>query len=470
MNVIRTILSWVLPLVILAAGIAAFMFMGSQPPPERKRAEVAAATPVRTTDVRSETDGLTIEADGVVVPLREVTLAAEVGGRLLHKSLACNEGQFVKAGTPLFEIDPRDYQLDVERLERELKQAGHAIEEIDEELVQNASSVELAQRQVELARREAARLGTLKAGKIVTESEHDRAVREELSAANALTALEGQKRVLTKRRNRLMEAKALAETMLEKAQLDLSRTKITAPIDGIVVEDKVEQDSFVSKGTPLVTIEDTRSAEVRTSLPMDDVARVWGGRRTGDAAGITRDQHDQLDTPATVVFKVGDAAYEWKGVLSRQEGRGLDEKTRTLPCRVLVGDPRAVTALDRYGAPLSRLPLGAPQSLLRGMFVEVRVHVDPAEELLSIPEEAQRPSGEVWVVRDGRLVILHPRPVQVTGGRVVFDATAAGLQPGDRVVTSQISHPRDGMEVVEPGDRRPEPAVMAEKPGDNDAS
>jgi len=467
MNVVRSILGWVLPLVILGAGIAAFMFMGSQPPPARKQADAAAATPVRTTDVRAETDGLTIEADGVVVPLREVTLAAEVGGRLLHKSDACNEGQFVKAGTPLFEIDPRDYEFDVERLERELKQAGHALEELDEELVQNGTSIDLAKRQVELARREAARLETLKAGKIVTESEHDRAVREELTAANALTMLEGQKRVLAKRRNRLLEGQSLAKTMLEKARLDLSRTKIMAPIDGIVVEDKVEQDSFVSKGTPLVTIEDTRSAEVRTSLPMDDVARVWGGRRNGDAA---RAAHDQLDTPATVVFKVGDAAYEWKGVLSRQEGRGLDEKTRTLPCRVLVSDPRAVTALDRYGAPLADLPPGAPQSLLRGMFVEVRVHVDPAEQLVSIPEEAQRPSGEVWVVRDGRLVILDPKPVQVAGGRVVFDAAASGLLPGDRVVTSQISHPRSGMEVVETGGPRAEPAVMAEKPGDNDAS
>lgn len=465
MKVVRTILSWIIPLIVLGAGIAAFMLMGSQPPPERQRVDVAVATPVRTTDVRSETGGLTIEADGVVVPLREVTLAAEVGGRVLRKSDACNEGQFVKAGTPLIEIDPRDYQLDVERLERELKQAGHALEEIDEEIVQNATSVDLAKRQVELARREAGRLETLKAGKIVTESEHDRAIREELTAANALTALEGQKRVLSKRRNRLVEAEALASTMLEKAKLDLSRTRIVTPVDGIVVEDKVEQDSFVAKGTPLVTIEDTRSAEVRTSLPMDDVARVWGGRRNGDAA---RAAHDQLDTPATVVFTVGDAAYEWKGVLSRQEGRGLDEKTRTLPCRVLVAEPRGVTAIDRYGAPLASLPAGAPHSLLRGMFVEVRVHVDATEPLVSIPEEAQRPSGDVWVIRDGRLVILNPRPVQVAAGRVVFDSETSGLRPGDRVVTSQISQPRAGMEIVEVGGSRAEPAVMAEKPVDKD--
>ena len=357
MNVVRSIIGWLTPVAILAVGILIFRTLGSQPPPARKESAGPAAVAVRTVEVDRVTGGLEIEADGVVVPLREVTLAAEVAGRVLHKSPACNEGQFVKAGMTLFEIDPRDYELDVARLEREAKQAALAIEELDEELVQNASSIDLARRQVELARREAARLEGLKAGKIVTESEHDRAVRDELTAANALTALEGQKRVLAKRRNRLMEAESLAATMLEKARLDLGRTRIVAPADGIIVEDKVEQDSFVAKGTPLVTIEDTGAAEVRTSLEMDDVARIWRSRPQA-AGGDGESAHAQLDTRATVVFTIGDSVYEWDGTLSRQEGRGLDEKTRTLPCRVLVKDPRAVRALDRYGAALADLPPG----------------------------------------------------------------------------------------------------------------
>jgi multidrug efflux pump subunit AcrA (membrane-fusion protein) len=104
------------------------------------------------------------------------------------------------------------------------------------------------------------------------------------------------------------------------------------------------------------------------------------------------------------------------------------------------------------------------------MFVEVRVHVDSPEQLVSIPEEAQRPSGDVWVMRDGKLVILSPRAIQVTGGRVIFDAAASGLLPGDRVVTSQLSHPRDGMAIVEAAGSRSEPAVMAEAPDGNDAT
>ncbi|MFM7107642.1 MAG: efflux RND transporter periplasmic adaptor subunit [Planctomycetaceae bacterium] len=442
MSAARTILGWVAPVAILAAGIAAFLLMGRQPPPLRKEPAAPAALPVATAPVAEVSDGLTIEADGVVVPLREVTLAAEVGGRVLRKSEACNEGRFVKAGTALFEIDPRDYEFDVARLERELAQAGIAIAEADEEIAQNAASVDLAKRQVELARREAARLEGLKAGKIVTESEHDRAVRDELTAANTLSMLEGQRRVLDKRRNRLVEAQALASTMLEKSKLDLARTRIAAPIDGIIVEDKVEQDSFVAKGTPLVTIEDTSAAEVRASLEMEDVARIWGARPAGGDDAT-------LDAPATVVYAIGDAVYQWEGVLARQEGRGLDEKTRTLPCRVVVRDPQNVKALDRYGVARPDLPAGAPRSLLRGMFVEVRVHVDAAESLVSIPEDGLRPSGEVWVMRDGRLVVLRPRVVQASAGRVFFAAGASGLAAGDRVITSQISHPRDGMAVTE---------------------
>jgi hypothetical protein len=52
-------------------------------------------------------------------------------------------------------------------------------------------------------------------------------------------------------------------------------------------------------------------------------------------------------------------------------------------------------------------------------------------------------------MRDGRLTVIRPRPIQAVDGRVVYDAATSGLQPGDRVVTSQIPNPRDGMAVAE---------------------
>jgi hypothetical protein len=75
-----------------------------------------------------------------------------------------------------------------------------------------------------------------------------------------------------------------------------------------------------------------------------------------------------------------------------------------------------------------------------------------------LPEEARRPNGEIWLVRDGRLVILRPRPVEVVGGRAVFESGPSGLVAGDKVVVSQLTHPRDGMAVA---DMAGEPAATA---------
>ena len=158
MNVVRSILGWIAPFAILAVAAAVFVVMGSQPPPTRSDGDSDVALPVRTAVV-TESDGkLKLDLDGVVVPLKEVSLAAEVGGRVRLKTEACEAGTFVTKGTLLLEIDPRDYELEVERLLREVAQAGIYIEEVEEELVQNDESISLAQRQVELSQREVARL------------------------------------------------------------------------------------------------------------------------------------------------------------------------------------------------------------------------------------------------------------------------------------------------------------------------
>ena len=162
MTMLRTILGWITPLLILGCGVAAFMAMGSQPPPTRITAEGVTATAVQTVTAVREPGVFQIDFDGVVVPLREVTLSAEVGGRIVKKTPDCQSGEFVTKGTLLFEIDPRDYELEVRRLKQELKQAVLSIEEIDEEINQNVRSVELAERQVELAHREVVRQNNLK--------------------------------------------------------------------------------------------------------------------------------------------------------------------------------------------------------------------------------------------------------------------------------------------------------------------
>ena len=51
--------------------------------------------------------------------------------------------------------------------------------------------------------------------------------------------------------------------------------QITAPIDGVIVLEEVEEDSYVNKGTLLVAIEDTSAVEVKCSLRMDELYWLW---------------------------------------------------------------------------------------------------------------------------------------------------------------------------------------------------
>jgi regulator of RNase E activity RraA len=67
MTALRSIGGWIVPLAILAAGIAVFLTLGSQPPPARKETPAAAALPVRMRPAETVAAGLTIAADGVVV-------------------------------------------------------------------------------------------------------------------------------------------------------------------------------------------------------------------------------------------------------------------------------------------------------------------------------------------------------------------------------------------------------------------
>ena len=85
MNVVRGIIGWLMPLAILGAGAAVFMMLGRQPVPERKEPDKPEALKVLAVEAVREAGGIAIELDGVVVPLREVTLAAEVPGKVLSK-------------------------------------------------------------------------------------------------------------------------------------------------------------------------------------------------------------------------------------------------------------------------------------------------------------------------------------------------------------------------------------------------
>lgn len=125
--------------------------------------------------------------------------------------VAFAEGSLVKKGDLLFQIDPRPFEAEVRRLEAQLQQA-------------RANHTR--------ARNEARRGERLR---------QSNAISAELADARASAAQEAQ------------AALAAIQAQLEKAQLDLGFTRITAPIDGRVSRAEITAGNLVSAGQSLLT-------------------------------------------------------------------------------------------------------------------------------------------------------------------------------------------------------------------------
>ncbi|MEX0716809.1 MAG: HlyD family efflux transporter periplasmic adaptor subunit [Planctomycetaceae bacterium] len=470
---------YLLPLAILAVGVAGFAALGKQEQPARQERPGPTEPLVDAVAVERHDRGLDIQVDGVVVPAREISLSAEVAGRVVHKAPECRAGRYVEEGQVLFRIDPRDYDLEIARLESLLVQSEVEVAELDVELANTRALADLAEQDLKLRRNDLARLESLAARNVATASNVDESKRGELQARNEVAKHRNQIRLIETRRLRLESSQELAKVQLERAVLDRERTEVRAPASGVVISESVERDSYVQKGSALVVIEDTSSVEVRCSLRMVELDWLWrqkpalaeraddrlpnhGDPDDGDANGDPGDGDSNGDgnlvestpaiayriprTPVTVSYQVGARRYSWRGVLDRYDGLGLNERTRLVPVRVVVDEPREV-GIDTQGDP--SLAVAGPPALVRGMFVTVRIHARPESAFLRLPEAAVRPGNVVWRIEDGQLRIERVRVADVSGNRVLVPAGGAPLAVGDRVIVSPLAAAADGMPVRE---------------------
>ena len=336
-----------------------------------------------------------------------------------------------------------------------LKQAGSSVEELDVEQTNVEGLVKLAEEQVELQKADKARFDSLRAQNAASTSQQEKARKAELDSMNSLQMLKNQISMVRARRNRLLQEKDRAATGLEMAVVNLERTTITSPIDGVVIQDFAEQDDFVQAGTRLIQLEDNSKVEVRFSLRMDQLRWLWNSVDSSvsvdsNPASTTGYTYDLPDVPVKVRIEADGNHFVWNARLDRYDGAGIDPRTRTIPVIVTVDDPTEIEIEREEGA----LPLATPPTLLRGSYVTVDLTVGKGLQLVSIPVTAYRPNKKVWKFADGQLNI---RPVKVAYSdetRAIVLADPNSLGPGDKVITSPLSVAKEGMALQEAKDAR----------------
>ncbi len=203
----------------------------------------------------------------------------------------------VKAGDTLLELDPSDYQVQVNAAEAQLERARQTVDQLYAQVEAARSGLALAQSQLGQARIDYNRAQQLKAQGVVSSEYYDQAN----TALRVALATEGLAN------HQLMQAEAAlgingedhsrydrpvveqAEAALEAAKLYLSYTVIKAPFDGIVTRKNVHVGHRVEVGQPLMALvpirglyitanyKETQLTSVRVGQPADIEADIYPG-------------------------------------------------------------------------------------------------------------------------------------------------------------------------------------------------
>lgn len=444
------IAKYITSILILGFGVFVMMTLYGFKKPPQEQVSKELVPMVQTMKAVPFSGQLDKTISGTVVPFREIKVAAEVSGNVVSKSDVFEAGNFVKKGTKLIVIDPTDYQLQLETGLAEVDQTEKMLQETREEIAGAKRNVANAENEFQLAQSDHQR--NLRIRNALSSAELDQSKRALLAAQTVLTTRKNSLEMMNAKLDRMGSTLALAKSQLSRTQLNLKRTVIVAPDDGVIVREMVQEGDYVRAGDPLVTFEDTSRSEVLCNLTPTDLDWIRNNspaNKDFENEG-TSSAYSPYYLPKTSVsvFETSDKKVIWNGVLERFDGIGRDELTRTIPVRITIKEPIVNTDQGQ-------------RALVRGMFVKCKIEVqtstDNAEHsFLSFPAVALRPGNYVWVVDDKKLRRVDVSVVDfgeqliddVMTKIVVVAVKPDSLKFGDEIVTTPIPQPLEGKEVI----------------------
>jgi RND family efflux transporter MFP subunit len=370
---------------IVGVGYLVMAGLKASAPEAQKRQPRAMQVLVNIEPLIMANAGVRVEGMGLVVAAREVKLKAQVSGQVVEIAADFLEGQHVAAGTVLAQIEADDYEL---------------------QLAQAQSTLELREAELEL------------------EMGFQRVAGREWQLLGESSDILAESSSLALREPQLKQAQAMqrsAQSAVDGARLDLSRTEIITPFNAQVLKKSVEVGSLAGMGGDVAHVVSTDSFYVRVSIPVNrvPVLEIPGGEALVSISGA--------ESPMTgrIISLLGD----------------LDPNGRMARVLVEVRDP---LGLEPQNAGRAKLLLGA--------YVTVDLVGHEMPDTFLIPRETLRNGDHVWLRRADKT--LEIRPVSVLWKNRDTVVIGEGLAAGEQLITSSLSFAADGMEVTVAGEAK----------------
>ena len=369
-----------LPVIILIFGLFISFVISSTDPKPNKGIEIPKPTAVFYDNPQKKDVTLRVTTNGEVRSVTEINVIPQVSGRIIQVADEFIDGGNIKKGQPLIWIDDRDYRLATISAESRVAQAKKLLER------------EIAES--ELAKKDWEELG------------------------------EGEASPLTLRIPQLEEARALlnaAEADLEKAKLNLERTVINLPFDGLIKKKNAGIGQYVNAGSILGSAFSTE--KVLIPLPLTDTELSYLGLPLG------YESKGYFDGPK-VVFRsyISRKNIEWLGRITRTSG-SIDSQTRLVYA---------------YAEVLN--PYDEDPPLAIGTYVDAEIEGNFISNGFILPIAAIKNDNEIYVIdQNSKLKIKKIEIVGTEEDKVIVKGDISEL---DMVVISTINTGYEGMELT----------------------
>ena len=359
--------------IVMFTGVIIFMLYTFKPE-ARKRPIPETVVNVETVTAELGSYPIVVNANGTVEAETRGDLVAQIRGEIVAVSDNFKTGGSFKKGDLLIQLDQRDYQA-------ELSLA-----------LANLSQAEAGYRQEQATSKQA-------------ETDWQR-------LGNTTPAPE-----LVLRKPQLTAAKAQydsAKAAHDGAQLNLSRTSITAPYDGRIIERRAVLGQYVSIGSPIAEVFATSGVEVRLPISQEEFSQL------GLDSFNSSDDSNQ-DYSVAITSTVGDQGYRWDAKITRTDST-FDINTRQIDVIAEVQDPFGHTS----GQPALKI----------GQFVSARIQGRTVDDIYVIPNKSVREGSYVYVVRDNKLA---KQSINIVWQDDQNALVTQGIQAQELVVTTSLN-------------------------------
>ena len=396
-----------------------------------------------TTDVVKMRDlEAVVSASGKIQPKRLVNISAETPGRVVD--LAVNEGDRVKKGQFLLQIDPNLLRSRV---------AGNvaSLEASEGALLQARQSVETARVQVEQAQQNLNRQRNLWSQQLTTREALEKA---ENDLRGAQSALQEREKQVGAQSSRISQERAA----LESSRYDLTKVRMESPIDGIVTRRNIQQGETAvigtmnNPGTVMLQLADMSviQAEVEvdeTNIPhvqIDQQAKI-----TIDAipdksfrGHVTEIGNSPIQAAAASGGTTSTQATNFKVVVVLDEPVPEVRPGFTATADITTATRKAVVSVPIPAVAVRELVYDANGQIVKEPRTDKR-RKTPVETVAAAaelkPGQTRKETEGVFLVRDGKAEFL-PIKMGIAGDK--YFEVLGGMKDGDQVITGPYNSVR----------------------------